>query len=97
MDHELKSAERMLKPHVLLLQVIASRFQAVKYRAPGIMISIIRMLLKSFRAHESMRYSSSADPSHQGLTNVLLARTLSPERSDSASCCLASKCFLARA
>jgi phosphatidylinositol 4-kinase len=55
MDHELSAAKRMLKPHLLLIQVIASRFQAVKYREPGIMVAIIRLLMRSFKAHKHMR------------------------------------------
>lgn len=54
MDHELAAAQRMLKPHLLLIQVVASRFQAVKYREAGIMVAIIRLLMRSFKAHKLM-------------------------------------------
>lgn len=52
MDVELRKAERLLKPHLLLIQVLSSSFQAVKYRASGIMISLARMLLRSLNAYE---------------------------------------------
>lgn len=53
-EHSLKVAQRALQPHTLLISVISSRFQAVKYREPGMMLSIIRLLLRSFRSHKQM-------------------------------------------
>ncbi len=34
MDLELAKARRQLRPHLLLVQVLSSQFQAVKYREP---------------------------------------------------------------
>lgn len=55
MDHEMAVAKRSLQPHLLLTTVISSRFQAVKYRRPGIMGSMFRLLARSFQAHKQMR------------------------------------------
>lgn len=56
MDLELAKARRLLKPHLLLIQVLSSQFQAVKYREPGIMMSIIRLMMRSIAASARMRW-----------------------------------------
>ncbi|KAL1412783.1 Phosphatidylinositol 4-kinase stt4 [Vanrija albida] len=56
MDAELAKARRLLKPHLLLIQILSSQFQAVKYRAPGIMVSIARLMLRSL---DSFRHMST--------------------------------------
>jgi len=49
------SAKRLLAPHVLILQMLISRFQAARYRRPGLMLIIQRLVLISARAHRYMR------------------------------------------
>lgn len=55
MHHNLLLARRVLEPHTLLIQVISSRFQAVKYREPGIMNAILRLLFRSLKSHKRLR------------------------------------------
>ena len=55
MDLELNKARRMLRPHLLLIQVLSSQFQAIKYREPGIMIALIRLMMRSLGAANKMR------------------------------------------
>jgi phosphatidylinositol 4-kinase len=55
MDLELAKARRLLRPHLLLIQVLSSQFQAVKYREPGIMVSLIRLMMRSLAAFKRMR------------------------------------------
>ena len=55
MDKGLAAAQRLLAPHLLLIQVLTSRFQAVKYREKGLMLSFIRLLLRSSTAAANMR------------------------------------------
>lgn len=55
MDHEMTAIRRALQPHLLLTSVISSRFQAVKYREPGIMGAILRLLARSFSEHKLLR------------------------------------------
>lgn len=52
-------AKRLLAPHVLILQMLISRFQAARYRRPGLMLIIQRLVLISARAHRYMRLVSS--------------------------------------
>lgn len=54
MDVELARARRLLRPHLLLVQILSSQFQAVKYRAPGIMVSLARLMLRSLGAFKKM-------------------------------------------
>lgn len=54
------SAKRLLAPHVLILQMLSSRFQAARYRRPGLMLLIQRLVLISARAHRYMRSVSSS-------------------------------------
>ena len=49
------SAQKMLAPHVLLLQMVLSRFQAARYRKPGLMLMILRLVLRCARSHQLMR------------------------------------------
>lgn len=56
MDLELAKARKLLRPHLLLTQVLSSQFQAVKYREPGIMVSLIRLMMRSLWAAKKMRY-----------------------------------------
>ena len=54
------NAKRLLAPHVLILQMLSSRFQAARYRRPGLMLLIQRLALISARAHRYMRQVSSS-------------------------------------
>ncbi|WVO18533.1 hypothetical protein L204_106252 [Cryptococcus depauperatus] len=53
-DLDLAKARRLLKPHTLLVQVLSSQFQAIKYRERGITISLIRMMMISLKMHHEM-------------------------------------------
>jgi phosphatidylinositol 4-kinase len=55
MDLELAKARKLLRPHLLLIQVLSSQFQAVKYREPGIMMALIRLLMRSLATTKRMR------------------------------------------
>ena len=57
-DQGMASAQRLLAPHVLILQMLISRFQAARYRRPGLMLLIQRLVLISARAHRYMRFVS---------------------------------------
>jgi len=50
------NVKRLLAPHVLILQMLISWFQAAKYRRPGLMLLIQRLVLISARAHRYMRF-----------------------------------------
>lgn len=54
MDVEKKKADRLLRPHLLLIQVLSSQFQAVKYSEAGIMISLARLMMRSLGAADRM-------------------------------------------
>ncbi|GMK56681.1 hypothetical protein CspeluHIS016_0305210 [Cutaneotrichosporon spelunceum] len=54
MDVEKKRANRLLRPHLLLLQVLSSQFQAIKYSEAGIMISLARLMMRSLGAADQM-------------------------------------------
>ena len=56
------NAKRLLDPHVLILQMLISRFQAARYRRPGLMLIIQRLVLISARAHRYMRFVSTLFP-----------------------------------
>ena len=58
-DRGMASAKRLLAPHVLILQMLISRFQAARYRRPGLMLLIQRLVLISARAHRYMRLVAS--------------------------------------
>ena len=59
-DRGMASAKRLLDPHVLILQMLISRFQAARYRRPGLMLLIQRLVLISARAHRYMRSALSS-------------------------------------
>lgn len=54
-DRGIASARRLLTPHVLILQLLFSRMQTARYRRPGLMLLIQRLVLASARAHRSIR------------------------------------------
>ncbi|KAG8721515.1 phosphatidylinositol-4- kinase [Ceratobasidium sp. 394] len=49
MDQALADSRRLLVPHTILLQMLRSRFQAVRYRDPGLMQLLLRLVLRSTR------------------------------------------------
>lgn len=55
MDLEKAKAGRLLNPHLLLIKVLSSQFQAVKYRESGITMSLIRMMMRSLVSAKQMR------------------------------------------
>lgn len=54
-DRATSSANRLLRPHILVLQMLFSRLQAARYRRPTVMFLIQRLVLRSARAHKSFR------------------------------------------
>ncbi|KDQ11709.1 hypothetical protein BOTBODRAFT_147082 [Botryobasidium botryosum FD-172 SS1] len=53
-DRALASARRLLLPHTALLQMLTSRFQAVRYKDLGLMTLLHRLISRSTGAHEKM-------------------------------------------
>ncbi|CAE6400878.1 unnamed protein product, partial [Rhizoctonia solani] len=54
MDQVLGDARRLLVPHTILLQMLRSRFQAVRYKNPGLMQLLLRLVLRSTRKGVSL-------------------------------------------
>lgn len=54
-DRGMATARRLLTPHALVLQMLLSRLQAARYRRPGVMFLIQHLVLRSARAHRSLR------------------------------------------
>ena len=54
-DRGMVTARRLLTPHALVLQMLLSRLQAARYRRPGVMFLIQHLVLRSARAHRSLR------------------------------------------
>jgi len=54
-DRAASSAHRLLRPHILVLQMLFSRLQAARYRRPTVMFLFQRLVLRSARAHKSFR------------------------------------------
>lgn len=54
-DRGMTTARRVLTPHALVLQMLLSRLQAARYRRPGVMFLIQHLVLRSARAHRSLR------------------------------------------
>jgi hypothetical protein len=94
MDLELAKARRLLRPHLLLIQVLSSQFQAVKYSEPGIMMSIIRLMMRSVSGAAQMRYMSQSSVRRNEVLTCS-ARTPSLARSASRSCYLGSRSWRA--
>jgi len=70
---EMALAKPLLAPHdhVLILQMLISRFQAARYRRPGLMLIIQRLVLISARAHQYMRSVPSFYPRARGYSYPL--------------------------
>jgi|SRR6266850_1472025 len=54
-DRATNHARRLLSPHTLVLQMLFSRLQAAKFRKPGLMLLIQRLVLRSARAYRQLR------------------------------------------
>ena len=54
-DHEIVTARKLLTPHILVLQMLLSRFQAARYHKSGLMLLILRLVLRTANAHQNMR------------------------------------------
>ncbi|CAE7106800.1 unnamed protein product [Rhizoctonia solani] len=54
MDKILEDTRRLLVPHTILLQMLRSRFQAVRYKNPGLMQLLLRLVLRSTRKGVSL-------------------------------------------
>jgi len=55
-DRAVASARRLLTPHTLLLHMLMSRFQAIRYYKPTLVLWILRLVLRSAQFHKYMRY-----------------------------------------
>ncbi|KZT60454.1 hypothetical protein CALCODRAFT_119134 [Calocera cornea HHB12733] len=53
-ERELASSKRLLTPHALLLRALTSRFQAVRYHHAGLILILLRLVLRSTRAHQHL-------------------------------------------
>lgn len=53
-DKALGDARRLLVPHTILLQMLRSRFQAVRYKNPGLMQLLLRLVMRSTRKGVSL-------------------------------------------
>ena len=49
------SARKILSPHMLIIQLLLSRFQAARYQKPDLMQLILKLVLRTARAHRQMR------------------------------------------
>lgn len=53
-DRDMHTAKRLLLPHTILIQGLQSIFQSVRYRKAPLMRAMLRLILRSSMAHESM-------------------------------------------
>ena len=90
---EMAGAKRLLAPHVLILQMLISRFQAARYRRPGLMLIIQRLVLISARAHRYMRFVASfvLQVTRVFMPSSLVARIRSLAKPVFHSCCSDSR------
>lgn len=49
------NARRLLTPHALVVQMLFSRLQAARYRRPEVMFLIQHLVLRTARAHKTLR------------------------------------------
>ena len=52
------TAQKLLSPHIQVLQMLFSRFQVARYNKGALMLLIMRLILRSAIAHKKMRYCS---------------------------------------
>lgn len=84
-DRGTANARRLLTPHALILQMLLSRLQAARYRRPGVMFLIQRLVFSSARAHKSLRSVFCFYRREHHLREVYPARTPWREKSGSHS------------
>lgn len=77
-DRTVMTGKRLLGPHTQLLRMLLSRFQAVRYRRPGLMLLITRLVLRTTRNHKSFRYM--LEPSYLLRSDSLSVLSLWRER-----------------
>lgn len=53
-DHAIMTARRLLTPHIMIQQMLLSRFQAVRYQKPALIRLLLGLILKSGKAFRSM-------------------------------------------
>jgi phosphatidylinositol 4-kinase len=58
MDLEMSKANKMLRPHHLLIKVLATQYQGMKNREAGVTVSLVRLLMRSLGAARKMRSAS---------------------------------------
>lgn len=68
MDLEMAKANKMLRPHHLLIKVLATQYQGMKNREAGVTVSLVRLLMRSLGAAKKMRSASSLDMNRSKLT-----------------------------
>jgi phosphatidylinositol 4-kinase len=59
MDKKLAAAKKLLTPHLILIQILSSRFQAVKYQEAGLMLAFLRVVMKSAEHADHMRCATT--------------------------------------
>lgn len=70
-DRETSNARRLLSPHALVIKMLLSRLQAARYRRPGLMFILQQLVLRSARAHKTMRCARSTRVKRMALTLTL--------------------------
>lgn len=53
-NHAILTARRILSPHLMILQMLLSRFHSVRYHKPGLIQLLLRIILRSAKAFSSM-------------------------------------------
>ncbi|KAG8834446.1 phosphatidylinositol-4- kinase [Serendipita sp. 399] len=54
------TGQRLLSPHAQLLQMLLSRFQSVRYQRSGLMLVILRLIIRSTHSHQAISTSAMA-------------------------------------
>ncbi|MCO5553770.1 hypothetical protein L7F22_007296 [Adiantum nelumboides] len=54
MNRERERAQRLFSPHLTLIQLVSSRFQAFRYRDPSMVLAIVRLIQRSAIATDKM-------------------------------------------
>lgn len=56
-DRISSNARRQLLPHILILQMLFSRFQSARYHKPGLVMLLLRLVLRTVSKHQQMGYA----------------------------------------
>lgn len=75
MDKKMGAAKKLLTPHLILIQVLSSRFQAVKYQEAGLMLSFMRVVALSCKHADHMRCVSLLAPFARCTLSLTIPRT----------------------